>query len=416
MANSKKQKLIVVGNGMAAMRTVEHILDYQQNAKFTFDITVIGAEPHGNYNRIMLSPVLAGEKSFKDIMLHTKEWYAENNIELRAGVLVEDIDRKNKNVILEGGESLAYDQVLLATGSNPFIIPVQGKELPGVISYRTIEDVEAMKKAANSHKHAVVIGGGVLGLEAAFGLMKQGMKVSVVHNESEIMNRQLDKRASLMLQKHLEGMGMNFLLNKSTASCEGTSRVARVTFTAGPSVCADLVVMAVGVRANLTLADKIGLSCERGILVDDYLLTEDESIHAVGECIQHQGMTYGLVAPLFEQAVVCSKHMLNLDTEGYEGSQLYTSLKVTGVNLYSAGDFVGDDTTEDLVYEDLSQGVYKKLVIKDNKVIGVNLYGDISDAVWYRELFQDKTDISDMREDLIFGQAFMPDQTDTEAA
>ncbi len=410
MSYKEKQKLLVVGNGMAAMRTIEHILSYQEAASTNFDITVVGAEPHGNYNRIMLSPVLAGEKHFSDIMLHTHEWYQNNNITLLAGKRVEQLDRAEKIATLDDGLVLHYDKLLLATGSDPFIIPVTGKELPGVLSYRTIEDVEEMQSIAKQHKHAVVIGAGVLGLEAAFGLQQQGMQVSVVHNAATIMNRQLDEKAACMLQQHLEGLGITFHLEKNSAACEGVERVEKLVFSDGEAIAADLVVMAVGVRANTLLAEKSGLACERGIVVDDYLCTDDDNVYAVGECVQHRGATYGLVAPLFEQAVVCAKNILGLSTEPYLGSQLYTSLKVTGVNLYSAGDFNGDESSESIIYDDPANQVYKKIVINNNRIIGLNLYGDISDAVWYQDLYQQKKDISGMREDMIFGKAFIADE------
>ena len=401
-----KQKLVLVGNGMAGVRTLEELLKI---APDTYDITVFGAEPYGNYNRILLSPVLAGEKRIDDIMLNTVEWYEEHKIKLHAGKSVVDVDRRNRKVIAADGTEETYDRLLLATGSNPFIIPVPGHDLPGVIGFRDIKDVDTMLDTAKSRKHAVVIGGGLLGLEAANGLKLQGMEVTVVHLTETLMERQLDEVGGRMLQQSLEEKGLQFLMATQTDAILGEERVKGVRFKGGLEIAADLVVMAAGIRPNIELAKKIGLHCERGIVVNDTLQTFDPKIYAVGECVQHRGATYGLVAPLFEQAKVCANHLAHYGIGRYEGSVTSTKLKVTGVDLFSAGDFIGDETTEELVMKDAARGVYKKIVLKDNRIHGAVMYGDTVDGAWYFQLLRDGTDISDFRDSLMFGQAHLGD-------
>jgi nitrite reductase (NADH) large subunit len=397
-----RQSLVVVGNGMAGMRTVEELLKL---APDLYDITVFGAEPHGNYNRILLSPVLAGEKSVDDIMLHTREWYAQNGITLHAGDPVVQIDRRRRVVRAASGLEVRYDRLLLATGSKPFILPVPGHQLPGVIAFRDIADVEAMLAAARDHRHAVVIGGGLLGLEAANGLLRQGMEVTVVHVADSLMNQQLDKPAAQLLKKALELKGFHFLLNANTAEIVGPDRVRAVRFADGTEVPADLVVMAVGVRPNMELAQSAGLHCERAIVVDDTLQTYDPRVYAVGECVQHRRATFGLVAPIWDQARVCGAHLAGAGHRRYVQQATATKLKVTGVDLYSVGDFVGGAGSEDLVLRDPRRGIYKRLVLQGDKVAGAVLYGDVRDGPWYFDLIQKRTDISAMRNHLLFGQA-----------
>jgi len=396
-----KEKLVVVGNGMAGMRAVEELLKLDADK---YEITVFGNEPHPNYNRIMLSPVLAGEKTIDDIILNTREWYDENGIKLVSGDTVVDIDRVKRKVITASGAEAAYDRLLLATGSNPFIIPVPGHDKEGVIGFRDIADVDAMLAAAKSYKSAVVIGGGLLGLEAANGLMKQGMDVTVVHLLDSLMERQLDKPASALLKRSLEERGMKFLMQASTAEILGDGRVTGVKFTDGSQVDADLVVMAVGIRPNMALAQQAGLHCERGLVVNDTMQTFDPKIYAVGECVQHRGMCYGLVAPLFEQAKVVANHLAAMGIARYEGSVTSTKLKVTGIDLFSAGEFNEGEGDETLVLQDPAQGVYKKLVIRDNKVKGAVMYGDTMDGTWYFTLLREGTDISAFRSTILFGQ------------
>jgi len=408
----KKLKLVVVGNGMAGIRAVEELLAL---APDLYEITVFGAEPHPNYNRILLSPVLAGEQAFDDIILNPLSWYAENGIKLHLGKMVTQIDRVRRVVVADAGtEEIIeepYDRLLLATGSTPFILPIPGKDLAGVISYRDIYDTEAMIEAAKTKQHAVVIGGGLLGLEAANGLKLRGMDVTVVHLGDWLLERQLDETAGRLLQKSLEERGLSFLLGKQTSELVdgGAGGVASVRFKDDGEVKADLVVMAVGIRPNTTLAESAGLYCNRGIVVSDALQTFDPRIYAVGECVSHRGVAYGLVAPLFEQAKVCANHLAQLGIGQYKGSVLSTKLKVTGIDLFSAGDFIGGDGTEDIVLSDPAGGVYKKLVIKDDKLVGACLYGDTLDAAWYFKLLREGRTINDLRDTLMFGESAIGD-------
>lgn len=397
-----KPALVVIGNGMAGMRTVEEL---QKLAPDMYDITVFGAEPHGNYNRILLSPVLAGEKSIDDIMLHTRQWYVEHGITLHAGDPVVHIDRRKRVVRAASGLEVRYDRLLLATGSKPFIIPVPGHDLPGVIAFRDIQDVETMLEAARNHRHAVVIGGGLLGLEAANGLLRQGMDVTVVHVTDALMNQQLDKPAAQLLQKALEVKGLRFMLSAQTEAIVGPDRVTAVRFKDGSEIPADLVVMTAGVRPNIELAKASGLHCERAIVVDDTLQTYDPRVYAVGECVQHRSATFGLVAPIWEQARVCGAHLAGAGHRRYVQQTSPTRLKVTGVDLYSVGDFIGGEGSEDLVLRDAKRGVYKRLVLKDNRIAGAVLYGDVQDGPWYFGLIQKGTDIGPIRHHLLFGEA-----------
>jgi len=401
-ARAARPSLVVVGNGMAGMRTVEEL---QKLAPELYDITVFGAEPHGNYNRILLSPLLAGEKSVDDIMLNTREWYVEHGITLHAGDPVESIDRRRRVVRARSGLEVHYDRLLLATGSKPFILPVPGHQLEGVIAFRDIQDVETMLEAARNHRHAVVIGGGLLGLEAANGLLRQGMDVTVVHVTDSLMNQQLDKPASLLLKTALERKGLRFMLEAHTAEIVGPGRVTALRFKDGSEIPADLVVMAAGVRPNIELAQRAGLHCERAIVVDDTLQTYDPRIYSVGECVQHRSATFGLVAPIWDQARVCGAHLAGAGHRRYVQQATPTKLKVTGVDLYSVGDFIGGPDSEDLVLRDPRRGVYKRLVLQGGRLAGAVLYGDVRDGPWYFDLIQKRTDISSMRNHLLFGKA-----------
>ncbi|MDH5326636.1 MAG: nitrite reductase large subunit NirB [Gammaproteobacteria bacterium] len=401
-----KEKLVLVGNGMAGMRTIEELLSL---APDQYDISVFGEEPYGNYNRILLSPVLSGEKQIDDIILNTEQWYKDNNVTLHKGTRIDRIDRKQRAVIGADGRAYDYDRLLLATGSTPFVIPMPGHDLPGVLTFRDIKDVLNMMDYSKTYKHAVVIGAGLLGLEAAHGLMRQGMHVTVVHLEQTIMERQLDEQAGAMLQKHLQQQGLQFLTATQTAAIVGEYRVKGVRFTDGSEIAADLVVMAVGIRPNISLAQSAGIYCDRGVVVNDTMQTFDPRVYAVGECVQHRGATYGLVAPLFEQAKVCANHLANLGYSRYIGSLTSTKLKVTGVDLFSAGDFTGDDSTESIVMQDAAAGVYKKLILKNNKLSGAVLYGDTIDGAWYFQLMRDGTDVSDFRQQLMLGQSHLGD-------
>jgi nitrite reductase (NADH) large subunit len=406
-----KERLVLVGNGMAGCRALEELLKL---APDTYDITVFGDEPHPNYNRIMLSPVLAGEMTADDIVLNDRAWYAEHGIALHTGSKVTRIDRAARKVVSNDGIEASYDRLILATGSRPFMIPVPGADLNGVVSFRDMADVEAMLAAARLHRHAVVIGGGLLGLEAANGLKKQGMDVTVVHLLDTLMERQLDPVAADLLKRSLEDRGLHFLMGKQTEALladgsEGRGRVRAVRFKDGLEIPAELVVMAVGIRPNIELAKASSLHCERGVVVSDTMQTFDPRIYAVGECVQHRGQTYGLVAPLFEQAKVAANHLARMGIARYTGSITSTKLKVTGIDLFSAGDHLGGEGTESLLFSDPAGGVYKKLVVKDKKLVGACIYGDTMDGAWYFDLLREGTDISELRKTLLFGQHHLGD-------
>jgi nitrite reductase (NADH) large subunit len=419
----KKSKLVMVGNGMAGVRTLEELLKI---APELYDITVFGAEPHPNYNRILLSPVLAGEQTIDEIVLNSWDWYSDNHITLHAGKKVVEVDRVKRivrAVDAEGNVTEAeYDRLLMCTGSNPFILPIPGKELEGVIAYRDIADTNTMIDAAAKYKNAVVIGGGLLGLEAANGLMRRGMTVTVVHVMPTLMERQLDTMAGKMLQKSLEDRGLKFLIGAQTqeltAGDDGRTdgqnpskgRVRAIKFKDGSEVAADLVVMAVGIRPNTELAEKMRLYCNKGIVVNDTLQTiTDARIYSVGECAAHRGIAYGLVAPLFEQAKVAANHLAQFGIGRYVGSLTSTKLKVTGIDLFSAGEFLGGEGTEEILMSDPVGGVYKKLVLKDDKLVGACLYGDTVDGSWYFKLLRDGRSIADIRDKLMFGESNIGD-------
>ena len=411
-----KQKLVMVGNGMAGVRTLEELLKI---APDLYDITVFGAEPHPNYNRILLSPVLAGEQTLDEIVLNSWEWYSDNHIRLHAGKKVVAVDRVKRVVRAEDGTEESYDRLLICTGSNPFILPVPGKDLKGVIAYRDIADTNEMIAAATQYKNAVVIGGGLLGLEAANGLMLRGMKVTVVHVMPTLMERQLDSVAGKLLQKSLEARGLNFLMGAQTQALTGNAegRVTSIKFKDGTELATDLVVMAVGIRPNTTLAESMNLHCNKGIVVTDTLQTvTDARIYSVGECAAHRGIAYGLVAPLFEQAKVAANHLALFGIGRYTGSLTSTKLKVTGIDLFSAGDFMGassgrpeDAGTEEIIMSDPFGGVYKKLVIKDDKLIGACLYGDTVDGSYYFKLLRDGRSVAGIRDKLMFGESNIGD-------
>ena len=412
-----KQKLVMVGNGMAGVRTIEELLKV---APDLYDITVFGAEPHPNYNRILLSPVLAGEQTLDEIVLNPWSWYSENGITLHAGHTVTEVDRVRRVVRAVDASGAvteaAYDRLLLCTGSTPFMLPIPGADLEGVLAYRDIADTLAMIDAATRFKHAVVIGGGLLGLEAANGLMLRGMQVTVVHVLPTLMERQLDATAGGLLQQSLEARGLQFLMGAQTeallagADAGSSGRVAAIRFKDGRELPADLVVMAVGIRPNTALAQSMRLHVDRGIVVTDTLQTvTDPRIYSVGECAAHRGIAYGLVAPLFEQAKVAANHLAQWGIGRYRGSLTSTKLKVTGIDLFSAGDFAGGKGTEEIVMSDPFAGVYKKLVIRDDKLIGACLYGDTVDGSWYFKLLRDGRSVADIRDKLMFGESNIGD-------
>ncbi|MEM8554437.1 MAG: nitrite reductase large subunit NirB [Pseudomonadota bacterium] len=396
------QNLVVIGAGMASGRALEELFKRSPDA---YNVTLFGAEPRGNYNRIMLSPVLSGEKTYEEIVTHDADWYAENGVTTRFSEAVTGIDRERKVVISSGGET-PYDKLIIATGSNPFIIPMPGHDLPGVISYRDLDDTNAMIEAAGKPgAKAVVIGGGLLGLEAAAGLALRGMDVTVVHLMGHLMERQLDEAAGYLLRKELVGRGIKVLCSSNSKEIYGDGKVEGLRLDNGTELPCDLLVMAVGIRPNIALAKEAGLAVGRGIHIDDQCITSDESILSVGECVEHNGAVFGLVAPIFDMAKVLAATLVD-EAAAYTPKEVATKLKVTGCDLFSAGDFADGDDREDIVFRDPSRGVYKRLVLKDDKLLGAVMYGDTADGNWFFQMIQDGTDVSEMRDTLIFGPAF----------
>ncbi len=396
------EKLVVIGAGMASGRMLEQLLE---SAPGAYDITLFGAEPRGNYNRIMLSPVLAGEKRYEDIITHDVDWYRSNGITCRFGETVTAIDRKRKVVVSKGGET-AYDKLVVATGSAPFIIPVAGKDLPGVMAFRDLDDVNCMVAAAEKPgSKAVVIGGGLLGLEAAAALNNRGMEVVVLHIMGHLMERQLDPAAGYLLQRELERRGIKIHCKAHTKAILGDERVEAVVLEDGTIYDADIVVMAAGIRPETRIATDAGLHVERGIVVDDQMLTSDPDILSIGECVEHESTIYGLVAPLYEMAKVAAKTLTGAPAI-FKPVKTATQLKVTGVNLYSAGDFADGEDREEIVLRDAAAGVYKRVVLKDDRIIGAVLYGETGDGAWFFDLLKRGEPVSPMRDTLIFGQAY----------
>lgn len=401
------KRLILIGNGMAGLRTLEELLKLDPGR---YAITVYGAEPHGGYNRVLLSPVLAGETRGEDIITHDAGWYARHGITLHSGKRIVAIDRVRRRVRAEDGSEARYDRLLLATGSRPAMPEVPGRDLPGVMGFRALRDVAAMLEIARSQRRAVVVGGGLLGLEAATGLRRQGMEVTVVHRSHGLMNRQLDGAAADTLRGILERRaGLKFLLGARTQAILGRERVEAVRLSQGGEtvdIPAGLVVMAVGIEPECGLARAAGLACGRGVLVDDTMQTYDPAIYAVGECVQHRGLTYGLVAPLYEQARVCANHLAELGWSRYRPAPLATRLKVSGVEVYSAGDYEGGKGCESLLLRDAARGIYRRLVLRDGRLVGAVLVGDASAANWYQELIESGAVIAPHRAHLMFGPQY----------
>ena len=398
-----RKKLVVIGNGMAAGRVLDELFEKSPGQ---YDVTVFGAEPRVNYNRIMLSPVLAGEKTFDEIVIHDDAWYAANDVTLRRGETVAEIDRAARVVRTASGAAEPYDRLIVATGSMPIIIPIPGAKLPGVVTFRDLDDVDAMLKAAAGGGRAVVIGGGLLGLEAAAGLAAKGMSVSVIHLMPTLMERQLDPNAGYLLQRAIESRGIEVATSANTRSIVGETHVEGVLLDDGRTLPADLVVMAVGIRPNTTLAKNAGLDVKRGVVVDDFMRTDDPDIFAVGECVEHRGACYGLVAPLYDMAKVLAGQLAGEAGAGYAGSITSTKLKVTGIDLFSAGDFSEGDDTDEVILRDPARQIYKRVVLRDNKVVGAVLYGDTADGAWYFDMLKKGVDVAPMRDTLIFGQSY----------
>nr|MBX2882452.1 nitrite reductase large subunit NirB [Granulosicoccus sp.] len=442
---SQRERLLIVGNGMAPGRLLENLLDSDSDR---YEITVFNAEPRVNYNRLMLSPVLSGDKTYEDIITHDDQWYVDHGVNLLKSTRVISIDTDQKMVQVtsttaSSGDaqtdsdasytetrpdmsedqsdraipaqanrhSFEYDKLIIATGSDPIRIPIPGHSLPGVLVYRDLDDVQKMLTAAKTRGRAVVIGGGLLGLEAAAGLRERGMDVCVVHLADYLMEKQLDSAAGYLLQQAFEARGIVVRTSTSTTEIRGESHVEGVSFSDGTQLDCDLVVMAVGIRPSISLAEEAGLLTQRGIVVNDQLQTSDPSIYALGECVEHREQVYGLVAPLYEMATVLAKNLLD-EAASYEGSMTATKLKVNGVDLYSAGDFTNQfgesdvANPEEIVLRDASAGIYKRLILDNNTICGVVLYGDTDDGPWFFDMLKRKSDISDLRDTLIFGQAY----------
>ena len=402
--SQEKMKLVLVGNGLAGMRCLEDLLDM---APERYEVTVIGEEPWGNYNRIMLSPVLSGDKSIEDIMLHPHAWYSDKGIHFIAGDAAVKIDRPRKQVYTEKGIVVDYDRLILASGSKPFIPPIKGSDLKGVLSFRDIYDVNTMLEYCKNKKNSVVIGGGLLGLEAAYGLKQRGMNVTVLHLMDRIMDRQLDARASALLKQSIEAKGIPVLTEANTEELIGQDgHVSQLRLKDGTVLEADFVVFAVGIRPNMALAQSAGLRCNRGVMVNDTMQTFDPSIYAVGECIEHRNQTFGLVEPLWGQAFICASHLAEHGSLTFKAPTVPTQLKVSGCDVFSAGNFEPADDYEDIILNDEKRHIYKRIIIQQDKVIGAVLFGDTEDGAWYAELIADQTPISSIRNKLLFGKDF----------
>ena len=397
------KELIVVGNGMAPSRALEKLNETDPDA---YNVTIFNAEPRVSYNRVMLSPVLSGEEDFEKTIIHGDDWYFKHNFILYRGCPVTEIDRESKTVKAANGIAEPYDKLLIATGSSPIKLSVPGIDRKGVLSYRDLDDVKAMLTAAETRRQAVVIGGGLLGLEAAAGLRNRGMEVTVVHRNPTLMDRQLDETAGHLLQRAIESLGIRVLTGRHTKAITGNEHVDGVLFKDGSSIQADIVVMAVGIRPSVWLAQNAGLNVERGIVVDKHMRTSDPDILAIGECAEFEGATYGLLAPLYEMANVAAATLLGDEQQHFENRVTAAQLKVTGIDLYSAGDFSDGDNREEIVLRDPNQGVYRRLVIEGNHLVGTVLYGDTSSMGWYFQMIKDKTDISGIRDYMIFSPGF----------
>lgn len=393
------KNITIIGAGMAAGRLVEHLTEAGG-----WNITLFNAEPRGTYNRIMLSPVLAGEKNYDDIVTHDAAFYETHGVTCRFGEQVTGIDVAAKTVTGERGK-VPHDKLVIATGSTPFIIPLPGHDLSGVIAYRDLEDTEQMM-ALGAGDRAVVIGGGLLGLEAAAGMLARGVDVTVVHLMGHLMERQLDEAAGYLLRKELVGRGLKVLCSAASKEILGADgHVTALRLEDGTELPCDLLVMAVGIRPATALATEAGIATGRGITVDDHMVTSNPDVLAIGECIEHDGQLFGLVAPLYDQAKIAAATLAG-NRATFHQRETATKLKVTGIDLFSAGDFAEGDGRENILFRDPARGVYKRLVLKDGKLIGAVLYGDTGDGGWFHKLIKDGADISEMRDTLIFGPTF----------
>jgi len=396
------EPLIVIGNGMAAARLVDELA---RRALGRYAVAVIGEEPRLAYNRVLLSALLADEVGIDDIELRPARWWRDRGVTLRYGVRATAVDAAARNVTLAGGTRLSFSKLVFATGSQPIKPDIPGMDLPGVLTFRDVDDVNAIAAAKAAGTRVVVIGGGLLGLEAAYGLAKAGARVTLLHLMDRLMERQLDHRAALMLQRAVEARGIAVRLQAQTARIAGNGKVEGVELHDGTTIAADAVVVAVGIRANAALARTAGIEVGRGIVVDDHLETNAAGVHAIGECAEHRGCCYGLVEPAYEQAQLLARRLAG-ERASYPGSVLATNLKVSGVNVFSAGDFLGATAeAEEIVLSDPAAGVYKKLVIADGRLVGAVLFGDTADGLWYLDLIRTGSPVARLRDDLVFGRA-----------
>jgi len=397
------KKLLIVGNGMASVRLCEELMT---RAPDHFETTVVGAEPLPGYNRVLLSALLAGEVDDTDVALRNADWYRERRIRLMTGRRVERLDLSGRAADLADGARVAFDRLVLATGSTAARLPTPGMTLPGVTTFRNLADLPALREAARNRLRVAVIGGGVLGIEAAYGLAKGGAKVTLVHVVERLMERQLDRRAAVFLKRVIERKGIRVLLGAHTTEIAGAERAEALVFAGGGVLPVDLVVVAAGVWPNVALAQSAGIPTKRGILVDDTLTTVVPFVHAIGECAEHRGVVYGLVAPAYDQARVLARRLAGDGTALYAGTALSTKLKISGVSVFSAGDSLGQEGTDDIVLEDRGAGLCKRLVLKGDRLVGAVLVGDADDALWYHSLIRDGRDVAAIRDNLIFGRAF----------
>lgn len=395
------EPLVIVGNGMAAARLVDELA---RCALGRFAIAVIGDEPRLAYNRVLLSSVLAGETASHDIELRPLSWWRDRGVTLKYGCVATEIDVGRRELKIANEESIAFSKLVLATGSTPLRLKVDGANLAGVHTFRDSRDVDLLLTLATQKKRVVVIGGGLLGLEAAYGLAKAGAPVTLAHLMDRLMERQLDAQAAALLKSLVERKGIEVLLNANTARIHGERRVEGIELADGRRIEADAVIVAAGIRPNIALATEAGLSVNRGIVVDDQMQTSAAGIFALGECAEHRGTCYGLVEPAYEQARILAQHLAGREA-AYPGSVVATNLKVSGVSVFSAGDFLGDDGSEALLLSDAKRGTYKKLVIAEGRLIGALLIGDVADALWYLELIRSRQAVAQIRSAMMFGRA-----------
>ena len=398
------ESLVIIGKGMAATRLVEELTSRQLGR---YNIVVVGSEPRRSYNRVLLSSVLAGEVQADEIELKPADWWRRRGVTTIYGKSAIAVDRQAKTVSLDDGARLAYGKLVFATGSSPIRLPKPGMDLPGVITFRDMNDIDVMLAAAKAGSRAVVIGGGLLGLEAAYGLAKAGVPVTLIHLMDRLMERQLDQPAAELLRAAIEAKGVKVVLGADTARIVGETSAEGLELVDGTVFPAELIVCAVGIRPNCALAKEAGLEANRGIVVDDRLGTSDAGIFALGECAEHRGIPYGLVEPAYEQAKVLARRLCSDMDAAYEGTVLSTNLKVSGVSLFSAGDFMGREGAEIIAYQDLAAATYKKLVIENDRLIGAVLFGETADGLWYLDLIKSRRSIGAFREALIFGKGLV---------